>query len=244
MLTPMIADSEIGAVDDAHLAELLVQPLRHAERAAVRADVFAEHEHLRIAAHLLGERLADRFEVREIFAHTTSEPTRRTRRHEGKTPTILFLRVLRVLCVLSALRIQIRHRVFGRRIRRVHREFHRFVDDRRHPRLDVLLLLIVEHVARLQIGGERRDRIAALPHRQLFVGAVERLVVLRVAVPAVGLALDQRGTVAGPRPRDRPERRLIDREHVVAVDRDAVEPVASARIATSSIAMLFSSGTE
>ena len=96
----------------------------------------------------------------------------------------------------------------------------------------------------LQVGRERRDRIAALPHRQLFVGAVERLVVLGVAVPAVGLALDQRRAVAGARARERALRRLIHREHVVAVDRDAVEPVALRAIATSSIAMLFSTGTE
>ena len=69
MLTPMIADSEIGVSTTRDLAELLVQPLRHAERAAVRADVLAEDEHLRIAAHLLDERLANRFEVRQLLAH-------------------------------------------------------------------------------------------------------------------------------------------------------------------------------
>src|SRR5882757_2050280 len=80
-----------------------------------------------------------------------------------------------------SLGIEVRHRFLGRRVGRVHRILHRFVDHRRHPRLDLLLLLIVEHVARLQVGGEGRNRIAALPHRQLFVGAVEGLVVLRVA---------------------------------------------------------------
>ena len=69
MLMPMIADSEIGVSMHAHLAELVEQPLRDAERAAVRADVLAEHEHLRIAPHLFDERFADRFEVGEFFAH-------------------------------------------------------------------------------------------------------------------------------------------------------------------------------
>src|SRR5947207_567217 len=32
-----------GRVDHPHVSELVVEPLRHAERAAVRADVFAEH---------------------------------------------------------------------------------------------------------------------------------------------------------------------------------------------------------
>src|SRR5262245_41884298 len=67
-------------VDDPHLAEFLVQSLRHAERAAVRADVFAEDEHFRIAAHLFDERLADRFQVGQLFAHTTFTSPRWTQR--------------------------------------------------------------------------------------------------------------------------------------------------------------------
>ena len=97
-------------VDDAHLAELLVQPLRHAERAAVGADVLAEHEHLRIAPHLFGERLADGFEVGQLSVASG----------------------IRSVTASS-----------GLRVRRVHRELHRFVDRRRDPRLDFLQLLVV-----------------------------------------------------------------------------------------------------
>src|SRR5262245_60925871 len=48
-------------IDHPHLSELVVQALRHAKGAAVRTDVFTEHEHLRVAPHLLDERFADRF---------------------------------------------------------------------------------------------------------------------------------------------------------------------------------------
>src|SRR5579862_1721722 len=109
----------------------------------------------------------------------------------------------------SSLGIQIRDGFFRRRVGRVHRELHGIVDRLRDARLDVLLLVVVEDVARAEVGGERRNRIAALPHRELFVAPVERLVVLRVPVPAVRLALDERRAVARSRPRNRAERRLV-----------------------------------
>ena len=60
------------------------------------------------------------------------------------------------------------------------------------PRLDGIHVFVVEDVAVAQVGGEGRQRIAALPHRQLFVGAIERRIVFRVAAPPVRLALDER----------------------------------------------------
>src|SRR5215471_14846791 len=65
-------------IDDAHLAELLVEALRHAERTPVGADVLAEDEHLRIATHFFDERLANGFQIREVFAHTTFTSPQRT----------------------------------------------------------------------------------------------------------------------------------------------------------------------
>src|SRR5262249_1627349 len=82
--------------------------------------------------------------------------------------------------------VEIRDGVSGIRIRRAHRVVDGVIDRRLHLRLDLVQLRIVEDVPRAQVGGEGRNRIAALPHRQLFVGPVERLVVLGVAVPAVG----------------------------------------------------------
>src|SRR5436190_7341748 len=123
-------------------------------------------------------------------------------------------------------RIQVGHR-FGRiRVRRIHRELYGAVDRLLHLRLDIGQFVVGEDVHPFQVGCKGRNGIAALPHRQLFVSAVERLVVLRVAVPAVGLALDQRRPVAGTSAGERTLRRLIDREHIDAIDRDAVESVA------------------
>ena len=58
-----------GRVDDARLAELLEEALRDAERAAILADVLAEHEDLRIPPHFFGEPFADSFEVGELLRH-------------------------------------------------------------------------------------------------------------------------------------------------------------------------------
>ena len=50
-------------VDHAPGAELLLEAERHLERAAVDADVLAEHEDALVAAHLLPEAVADRLEI-------------------------------------------------------------------------------------------------------------------------------------------------------------------------------------
>ena len=60
-------------VEDAQLAELVVEPLCDAERAAVRADVLAEDEDFRIAPHLLGEGFADGFDVGQFFGHGSND---------------------------------------------------------------------------------------------------------------------------------------------------------------------------
>ena len=56
-------------VETSRLAELVDQTGRDAERAAVRTDILAEHEHFRIAAHLFEQRFAYRFEVSDLFRH-------------------------------------------------------------------------------------------------------------------------------------------------------------------------------
>ena len=51
-------------VDHAVVAELGEQPVGGEEDAALLAHVLAEHDHGRVAPHLLGERLADRLDER------------------------------------------------------------------------------------------------------------------------------------------------------------------------------------
>ena len=71
-------DRRLGdrGVDDAHLAELVGQPLGDAECAAVGSDILAEHEHLRIAPHLFEEGLTNGFEVGQFFGHLWSFTTK------------------------------------------------------------------------------------------------------------------------------------------------------------------------
>ena len=57
-------------VDDALLAELLDEAGEHLEGGARLGDVLAEDDDARVAAHLLGQRLADRFAERDLASVT------------------------------------------------------------------------------------------------------------------------------------------------------------------------------
>ena len=51
-----------GRIDHAPLAELVLEALRHLERAAEGADVLADQEHALVVAQLLAEAVGDRLE--------------------------------------------------------------------------------------------------------------------------------------------------------------------------------------
>jgi len=55
-------------VDHAPRAELFLEAERHLERAAVDADVLAEHEDALVAPHLAAQAVRDRLEV-GLFSH-------------------------------------------------------------------------------------------------------------------------------------------------------------------------------
>ena len=89
MAAPTIAVSEIGVSMTRASPKRSLQPLGDLERAAVGADVLAEHEHALVARHLLEERLADRLEIgddghrqpaRERRLHELDRAARRNRR--------------------------------------------------------------------------------------------------------------------------------------------------------------------
>src|SRR5262249_28401965 len=61
---------------------------------------------------------------------------------------------------------------------------------------------------------------------ELFVSAVESLVVLGMPMPTIGLALDQRRAFSASSTRQCSLRRLIDGKHIIAVDSHTVETVA------------------
>ena len=71
-------------VDHPRLAELREQAVGDLERAAVRADVLAEDEDVRVALHLLEERLADRLEIGDL-SHRRSPTTRGARARPPRT---------------------------------------------------------------------------------------------------------------------------------------------------------------
>ncbi len=63
---PVNPGSEIGVSITAVRAELLHQPGQHLERRAGLGHVLADDEDAGVAAHLLGERFADRFGERQF----------------------------------------------------------------------------------------------------------------------------------------------------------------------------------
>src|SRR4029453_7329952 len=79
---------------------------------------------------------------------------------------------------LAELGIQVGDGIFRLRVWPLRGVLHRLVDGLGDTALDFAHLVIGEYVAGLQVGGKRRNRISTLPHCQLFVRPVERLVVL------------------------------------------------------------------
>ena len=69
--------------------------------------------------------------------------------------------------------------------------------------------------------AEHRQRVAIVPVLLLFLGAVLARVRARVAVPAIGLALDERGPLAPARACHGLGDRLVDGQHVHAIDHHA-----------------------
>src|SRR4029079_17676890 len=61
-------DRRLGewGVQHAPVPELLLEPERHLERAAVDADVLADDEHALVAAHLGAQPVGDRLQIREL----------------------------------------------------------------------------------------------------------------------------------------------------------------------------------
>src|SRR5439155_17446482 len=73
-------------VDHAPGAELLLEAEGHLERAAVDADVLADHEHALVLAHLLAEAVADRLEIGLLGHYLWCGVSRSS--GEAKTPSV------------------------------------------------------------------------------------------------------------------------------------------------------------
>ena len=89
---PTMPISEIGVSITRSSPNRVEQALGDLERAAVRADVLAEAEDVRVALHLLEERLADRLEIGDLghqcVPPSSTAPARRPLVHGGRaTPS-------------------------------------------------------------------------------------------------------------------------------------------------------------
>ena len=225
---PTIADLRDRRVDHARLAELRQQPFGDLERAAVRADVLAEAEDVRVALHLLEQRLANRLEIGDLghqsapFAGASKVPQPAGRSfdfHRGALALAEPERLRRRRIGVDADRA---HR--AARARPTLGDVGRLVDLALHARVDRRELLGRTPSSR-EPRDVPRDRIVlALPPLDLAGGHVRLVVVLRVALPAVRHQLDDRVALAAPRAIDRALRRLVRRDDVVAVGRSPGMP--------------------
>src|SRR5436853_1092993 len=105
------------------------------------------------------------------------------------------------------------------------RELDRFLDLPLDALERGLLVGVVDDAALHQDLLEPRNGITLLPVLQLFLGAVVGGIDLGMAVPAVGLHLDQGRTLAPTRATDGLLRGLVRGEEVVPVDGDAGKSV-------------------
>src|SRR4029077_4984007 len=90
-----------------------------------------------------------------------------------------------------------------------------------HIRADRLDLAHRNEAELRELTLESEDRVARQPGVDLFLGAVAVAVRAGMAANAVGLAFDQRGSVASPGALHRVESRLRHRGEIIAVDDDA-----------------------
>ena len=181
-------------VDDPVVAELGPQPVGGQEHAALLADVLAEHDDRLVAAHLLGERLADGLDERP--GRPSGRPSVRPSACLGVDVAHARSRGSGSGCGLG---------VVGR-----------VVDGRLdlggEPRLDRRRSGRPRRAAASRNSGQR---VAAPLGRQLLLGAVLRLLVVRrVAGQARDLGLDEGRALAGPGPGDRLARRRVAGQHV------------------------------
>ena len=199
---PTIAGLADRRVDDPLGAEPVEQPVGHLEGAAVRADVLAEAEDARVALHLLEQALADGLEVGDL-SHRASPSSPGARARSTALPDALAVperRHRRRVGVDADQRSRAARAAATARRRRWRRR------SPPHPRIDRLELGGADALAAGQPLHVAVERIVlARPALDLAGGHVALVVVLGVALPAVGHQLDQRDAFAAagrgpPRP--------------------------------------------
>ena len=204
-------------------AEPVEQAIGHLERAAVASDVLAQAEDVRVALHLLEQRLADRLEVGDL-SHRGSPSSRAARASppRGARPRGTRAPASRggsAYTPSSASQRLGEGRGLGLVGGPVDLGLHPVVDGGQLVGTDALALR-----QRLHVAVERI--VLPSPALDLAGGHVRLVVVLRVALPPVRHELEQRHALAAPRPVHRVPGDPIHLEHVVAVGANAGDAVA------------------
>src|SRR5882762_10355036 len=145
----------------------------------------------------------------------------------GKTSSTISTRVSRGLLppCLNERGVHVLQDLVRLGLRTLLRELDGFFDLPLNPLEGRLLVRLVDDPALHENLFEPGHGIALLPILELFLGPVVGGIDLRMSVPPVGLHLDQRRALSAACAPDRFLRRLVGREEVVPVDRDAGEAV-------------------
>ena len=226
-------------VDDPLLAELVVQPFGDLERAAVGADVLADDEDALVALHLLGERLADRFEIGDdrhqvspscagaawtangdLTSSTLGRRSRRRRTRRARRwrdPASARSTARSASCGGEAL-------CSSCRCRRARSRSRRSRSSRRR--------------LKRSIGS------FAAQSSSIVLRHVPRVVVLGVPLHAHRVDADQRAPSPRARAIDQPLRDVVDRQHVVAVDHLVRDAVGGGALVDPVMAICFEIGVE
>ena len=207
---PRIPASESGVSTQRSGPEPVAQARRRPEDAAEAPDVLADHHHRVVARELDVQRVVDRLDEEELarrHGRRAHPCTRRARRGRARAPA-------------ADRRTHARRRARGRPAARSRRPrsparivASASLANRRDRR-------VVEQAEPPQVALEHGDAVALLLRRDAVRVDVEaRVVRRRVRRRAIGDRLDERRAAARAGARDRLAHRLVDGEHVVAVDR-------------------------
>ena len=210
-------DSASGRVDDAVLAEVLLQAVGDAEDAAELADVLTHEQDLVVGLHGLAQAHVEALGESDLLGAHQWAPLERSC-EVGREAVALLADLVGHLAEDVA---ELVHRLrVGQRLA----PLAEVVAQLLGLGVEVVEELLVDQAVAAQVDLEPLDRVLELPVLELVVEAVARRVVGRgVRTHPVGVGLDERRAVAVAGALQRGLRDGVRRQHVVAVDADARE---------------------
>ena len=214
------------AVDDAVLAEVLLQAVGDPEDAAELADVLAHDQDLGVVLHRLAQAHVEALGERDLLTSLISEPPRSSRgTPRSPRAAAQLLGLLGVHVVEHGQRLRVGQRLAA--LAQVVAELVGLGAHRVEER-------VVGQAVALEVDLDAGDRVLELPALDVVAEPVAgRVVGGRVGAHPVGVGLDQRRALAVAGPLQRGLRDGVRREHVVAVDADARGSRSPARAGTA-----------